>query len=180
MKVGGRHYRSIELSEDGWSVLVVDQTLLPFEFKQRRLTALAEAAAAIRDMIVRGAPLIGATAAYGVALAMRTDASNAGLQQALEVLRATRPTAVNLQWALTRMGQALQGVSASERAARAHHEAAAIADEDVENCRLIGRHGASIIGDLARRHPGRPVNVLTHCNAGWLACVEGGTALGAV
>ena len=180
MKVGGRHYRSIELAEDDWSVLVVDQTRLPFEFTQRRLTTLAEAAEAIRDMIVRGAPLIGATAAYGVALAMRTDASDAGLQHALEVLRATRPTAVNLQWALARMATALQAVSTGERAARAYREAATIADEDVENCRQIGLHGAAIIRELARRNPARPVNVLTHCNAGWLACVDWGTALAAV
>ena len=113
MKVGGRHYRSIELAEDGWSVLVVDQTKLPFEFGQRRLATLAEAADAIRDMVVRGAPLIGATAAYGVALAMRTDSSNEGLQHAIEVLAATRPTAVNLQWALARMAGALRSVPAS-------------------------------------------------------------------
>ena len=115
MKVGGRHYRSIELAEDGWSVLVVDQTKLPFEFGQRRLATLAEAADAIRDMVVRGAPLIGATAAYGVALAMRTDASNEGLQHAIEVLAATRPTAVNLQWALARMAGVLRSVPARSR-----------------------------------------------------------------
>lgn len=180
MKVGGRHCRSIELAEDGWSVLVVDQTRLPFEFGQRRLTTLSEAADAIRVMVVRGAPLIGATAAYGVALAMRTDPSNEGLQHAIEVLAATRPTAVNLQWALARMAGVLHSVPASERAKLAYREAAAIADEDVENCRLIGRHGATVIGELARRHPGRPVNVLTHCNAGWLACVDWGTALAAI
>jgi methylthioribose-1-phosphate isomerase len=180
MKVGGRHYRSIELAEDGWSVLVVDQIRLPFEFVQRRLATLAEAAEAIRTMVVRGAPLIGATAAYGVALAMRTDSSDEGLKHALEVLGATRPTAVNLQWALARMAGVLRGVPARERAARAYREAAAIADEDVESCRLIGRHGAAVIAEHARRHPGRPINVLTHCNAGWLACVDWGTALAAV
>jgi methylthioribose-1-phosphate isomerase len=180
MKVGNRHYRSIELAEDGWSVLVVDQTRLPFEFGQRRLTTLAEAADAIREMVVRGAPLIGATAAYGVALALRSDASNEALQHAIEVLAATRPTAVNLQWALARMAEALRSVPAGERAKVAYREAGAIADEDVENCRRIGRHGAEVIGELARRHPGRPVNVLTHCNAGWLACVDWGTALAAI
>jgi methylthioribose-1-phosphate isomerase len=180
MKVSGRHYRSIELAEDGWSVLVVDQTKLPFEFRQRRLATLFEAADAIRDMVVRGAPLIGATAAYGVALALRVDASNEGLQRALDMLRATRPTAVNLQWALARMAGVLRLVPPDQRAERAYREAAAIADEDVESCRLIGRHGAAVIGDIARRNPGRPVNVLTHCNAGWLACVDWGTALAAV
>ena len=180
MKVGGRHYRSIELAEDGWSVLVVDQTRLPFEFGQRRLATLAEAAEAIRDMVVRGAPLIGATAAYGVALAMRTDSSDANLKHALESLAATRPTAVNLQWALARMAGVLRPAPTGQRAALAYREAAAIADEDVESCRLIGQHGAAVIGDLARHHPDRPVNVLTHCNAGWLACVDWGTALAAV
>jgi methylthioribose-1-phosphate isomerase len=111
---------------------------------------------------------------------MRTDASTAALQHALEELRATRPTAVNLQWALARMASVLQPAAARERAALAYREAAAIADEDVENCRLIGRHGAAVIAQVARHHPERPVNVLTHCNAGWLACVDWGTALAAV
>jgi methylthioribose-1-phosphate isomerase len=131
-------------------------------------------------MVVRGAPLIGATAAYGVAIAMRADGSNVSLQNALEVLGATRPTAVNLQWALARMAKVLRTVSPNERAAIAYREAAAIADEDVESCRQIGRHGAAIISEAAQRHPGRPVNILTHCNAGWLACVDWGTALAAV
>src|SRR6201988_4165322 len=107
MKVGGRHYRSIELAEDGWSLLVIDQIRLPFEFGQRRLATLAEAAEAIRHMVVRGAPLIGATAAYGVALAMRADASDAALDRARETLIAARPTAINLKWALDEMCRTL-------------------------------------------------------------------------
>ena len=180
MKVGGRHYRSIELAEDGWSVLVIDQTRLPFEFGQKRLATMAEAADAIRHMIVRGAPLIGATAAYGVALAMRTNPSDANLKHALETLAATRPTAVNLQWALSRMAGVVKPAPTGERAALAHAEADAIADEDVETCRRIGLHGAAVIAEQARRHPDRPVNILTHCNAGWLACVDWGTALAAI
>src|SRR5262245_25363106 len=132
MKVGGRHYRSIELAEDGWSVLVIDQIKLPFEFGQRRLTTPAEAADAIRDMVVRGAPRIGATAAYGVALAMRTDPSDANLTHTLESLAATRPTAVNLRWALVRMADVLRPAQPAQRAALAYREAAAICDEDVE------------------------------------------------
>jgi methylthioribose-1-phosphate isomerase len=174
MNIDGRHYRTIW--PDGDAVRVIDQTRLPFAFETRRLAAMAEAAEAIRTMVVRGAPLIGATAAYGVALAMLRDASDAGLDEALRVLGATRPTAVNLHWALERMSRALRPLGRGERAERAFAEAARIADEDVACCRAIGEHGAALIRAAAAR-TGGPVNVLTHCNAGWLATVDWGTAL---
>jgi methylthioribose-1-phosphate isomerase len=174
MRIEGRHYRTI-WPEDG-AVMVIDQTKLPFAFELKRLETFAEAAEAIRTMVVRGAPLIGATAAYGVALSMRANASDVSLDEAVRVLGAARPTAVNLHWALQRMTRALRPLPPRERAQRAFAEAAGIADEDVECCRAIGKHGAAIIREIAARKGG-PVNVLTHCNAGWLATVDWGTAL---
>ncbi|MFA7601466.1 MAG: S-methyl-5-thioribose-1-phosphate isomerase [Novosphingobium sp.] len=173
MKVGSEHYRSIWV-EDG-TVRIIDQTRLPHEFVVRTLDTLDEAAVAIRDMQVRGAPLIGATAAYGIAIAMRADASDAGLAGAVETLMATRPTAVNLRWALEDMAAHLREVAPSARAEAAIARAAAIADEDVAINTAIGVHGLAPIRDIAARKRG-PVNVLTHCNAGWLATVDWGTA----
>jgi len=138
MKIEGRHYRTIWPDRNG-GVIVIDQTKLPFAFELKRLETTADAAEAIRAMIVRGAPLIGATAAYGVALAMRTDASDANLDESGRVLGATRPTAVNLHWALQRMARVLRPIPPRDRATRAFEEAAGIADEDVECCRAIGR-----------------------------------------
>lgn len=180
MRVGDRHYRSIFPDADGESVLVVDQTRLPFEFELKRLTSLADAASAITTMVVRGAPLIGVTAAYGMALAMRADASDQGLANALDVLARTRPTAVNLHWALARVARVLKATPPAGRRKRAYAEAAAMADEDVEACKAIGRHGAQVLAAIAARRPGQPVNVLTHCNTGWLACVDWGTALSVI
>lgn len=177
MNVEGRHYRTIWPAEDGRGVMVIDQTKLPFAFEVKRLETMPEAADAIRIMVVRGAPLIGATAAYGVALAMEADPSDASLGEAVATLGAARPTAVNLHWALQRMVRILRPLAPSERARQAHEEAARIADEDVDCCRSIGQHGGGLIGDIATRKSGRPVNVLTHCNAGWLATVDWGTAL---
>lgn len=178
MKIGGRHYRTIWLDADGWGVVVIDQTRLPFHFETVRLASADEAAEAIRRMTVRGAPLIGATAAYGVALAMRVDASDAALERALALLAATRPTAVNLHWALARMRRSLAHLPEARRAAAGYAEAAAICDEDVALCRAIGEHGLGLIREIAARKPaGQPVNILTHCNAGWLATVDWGTAL---
>lgn len=175
MRVGGQAYRTIW--QEGDAYVVIDQTRLPHRFETARLTGMEDAARAIRTMIVRGAPLIGATAACGVALAMRDDASDAGLARACEVLGATRPTAVNLKWAIERMRVALAPLPASARSDRAYALAAEICDEDVARCRQIGEHGAAWIEAAAKKRPGRPVNVLTHCNAGWLACVDYGTAL---
>jgi methylthioribose-1-phosphate isomerase len=180
MKVGGRHYRTIFMADDGEAVLAIDQTKLPFAFTLTSLRSVDEAAAAIRTMIVRGAPLIGATAAYGVALAMRADPSDPALERATAVLAATRPTAINLHWALARMARVLRPVPRQLRAAAAFEEAARIADEDVACCRAIGEHGAALIRAIAARKQGGPVNVLTHCNAGWLACIDWGTALSPV
>ena len=181
MLVRGQPYRTIWPADAGGDVAVIDQTRLPFEFEVRTLRSVAEAAAAIRDMVVRGAPLIGVTAAYGMALAMREDASDANLAAASTLLVATRPTAVNLRWAAARMQRLLSQVAREGRVARAYAEAAAIADEDVAACAAIGRHGLQVLRAIADRDArGRPLNVLTHCNAGWLACVDWGTALAPV
>lgn len=178
MRVSGEHFRTIWLTETG-AVRVIDQSRLPFEFSVIDLETLADAERAISTMVVRGAPLIGATAAYGMALAARSNASDAYLDEAARILRSTRPTAINLAWAVTRMREALAGAHPSERADLALREAAAICDADVEQCRSIGAHGLEIIRGLAKT-AGRRINVLTHCNAGWLACVDWGTALSPV
>ncbi len=176
MKIDGTPYRSVWLDEqDGWSVRILDQTKLPWTVDILRLTTVAAAAHAIRSMQVRGAPLIGAVAAYGLCLALRADASPEAMERDAAMLGATRPTAVNLQWALDRMLAVLRPVASADRVALAYREAAAIADEDVAMCAAIGRHGLGLITDFAQ--PGRRVNVLTHCNAGWLATVDWGTAL---
>src|SRR5579871_1153910 len=176
MKIAGRAYRTIWPDGED-TVTVIDQTRLPFEFATLQLKTATDAAHAIKTMNVRGAPLIGATAAYGVALAMREDASDENLDRTFDLLMATRPTAVNLRWALERMRAALRNRPRSERAPLAWKEAARIADEDVDTCRRIGEHGLAILRDAAAKKDGKPLNVLTHCNAGWLATVDWGTAL---
>ena len=177
MKVDGRPYRTIWLNEDGSSVDVIDQRWLPHEFKVATLRSVAEAATAIRDMWVRGAPLIGATAAYGLALAMHEDPSDAALDAAHEKLAATRPTAINLRWALDAVRKLLAPLAPQARAAAAYAEAKRIANEDVEINRAIGAHGLKILRRVAAdKKAGEPVNILTHCNAGWLATVDYGTA----
>ena len=178
MKVDGKPYRTIWLNEDGISVSVIDQTLLPHRFKIVQWHTLEDVAKGIHDMVVRGAPLIGASAGYGVALGMLRDPSDKGFQRAYEVLFASRPTAVNLRWALDRMRDALLLLDPNDRAAAAFTVAATICDEDVSACSAIGEYGRSLIEqawDNAGRS--RPVNLLTHCNAGWLATVDWGTAL---
>ncbi|HEY2210255.1 MAG TPA: S-methyl-5-thioribose-1-phosphate isomerase [Bradyrhizobium sp.] len=177
MKVDGRRFRSIWLEPDGWSVSAIDQRRLPHDFVVARLTTCNSAADAIRSMLVRGAPLIGATAAYGMALAMRADGSDAALDHAYNTLIATRPTAINLQWALDEMRLALRPLPSSERAAVAYSRAAGIAEQDIAINRGIGQHGLALIEAIAgTKKPGERVNVLTHCNAGWLATVDWGTA----
>ena len=176
MKINGKAWRAIWPEGEG-AVGVIDQTRLPHEFATLTLKSKEDAAHAIKTMVVRGAPLIGATAAYGMALAMREDASDDALTKAHDMLLATRPTAVNLRWALTRMCDALRNRPRSERAALAWQEAARICDEDVDVCRRIGEHGVKLIRDIAAKKKGARVNILTHCNAGWLACVDWGTAL---
>ncbi len=164
--------------EDGDSVLILDQTLLPTRLAQVRLSTLSEAAHAIRSMQVRGAPLIGATAAYGVALAMRADAADAALAACLATLAQTRPTAVNLRWALARMAALLSPLPQAQRAVAAWREAGEIAAEDAATNAAIGQHGLTVLRQLAIR--GRPIELMTHCNAGWLATVAHGTALAPV
>ena len=177
MKVNGRHTRSIWVEPDGDTVAVIDQTVLPHRFVTLRLTTLDDAARAIKSMQVRGAPLIGATAAYGVALALRADASDEALERAYGTLIATRPTAINLKWALHEMMAAVRNRPRAERVAAAYRRAAEICDEDVAINQAIGRHGLKLIEAVAaKKRPGERVNVLTHCNAGWLATVDFGTA----
>ena len=178
MNVNGKPYRTIWLAQDGRTVEIIDQTRLPHEFSVVALRGLNDAAHAIRAMLVRGAPLIGAAAAYGMALAMAEDAGDAYLAQAYDTLYATRPTAVNLRWGLDRMRAVLAPLPPAQRVAAAYAEAAAVADEDVAICRALGEHGAALIeAAAAKKAPGEPVNILTHCNAGWLATVDWGTAL---
>jgi methylthioribose-1-phosphate isomerase len=177
MKVDGKHTRTVWLEADGWSVGTIDQTQLPHRYATITLRSVAEAAHAIRSMQVRGAPLIGAIAAYGMALALREDASDAALENAYALLIATRPTAVNLKWALDEMMAAVRNQPRRDRLAAAYARAAAIADEDVAINAAIGRNGLKLIEAIAaKKKPGTRVNVLTHCNAGWLATVDWGTA----
>jgi methylthioribose-1-phosphate isomerase len=177
MKVDGKAMRSIWLEPDGWSVGIIDQTALPHRLITMRLTTLDEVAHAIRAMLIRGAPLIGATAAYGICLALRQDASDEALDRAYAVLIATRPTAINLKWALDEMMAAVRNRPRAERSAAAYRRAAEISEEDVAINTAIGRNGLPLIEALAaRKKPGERVNVLTHCNAGWLAAVDVGTA----
>jgi methylthioribose-1-phosphate isomerase len=176
VKVNGVPYRSIFLDDDGWSVRIVDQTALPHDFRIRRLTDVEGVARAISEMQVRGAPLIGAAAAYGLALALRRGAADPALARARELLLSTRPTAVNLRWALDRVSEAVRPLAPEGRAEAAYRLAGEIAEADVERNRRIGEHGIPLIRALAGRHPDRPVEILTHCNAGWLATVDWGTA----
>jgi methylthioribose-1-phosphate isomerase len=178
MNINGRHYRSIWPAVDG-AVEFIDQRVLPFDFVVGRLATLADAIDAIRGMAVRGAPLIGVAGAYGLALAMRADSSDAELARGHELLNEARPTAVNLRWALDRMHAALALLPPAQRADAAWQEANRIADEDVEINRALGRHGARLIAERHRQLQ-RPVGVLTHCNAGWIATVDFGTALSAI
>ncbi len=175
MLIHGRPMRTIWRAADG-AVEIIDQTVLPHRVEILRLTDLDHTVTAIADMHVRGAPLIGATAAWGLALALRADPTDAALAEARRKLADSRPTAVNLAWALERVEALVSGLPESERAAAAGAEAAAITEEDVAACRAIGEHGADLIEAIAGR-VGRTVNILTHCNAGWLATVDWGTAL---
>ncbi len=177
MKINGKSTRTIWLEPDGWAVGIIDQTQLPHRYVTARLSTLEEAARAIKTMQVRGAPLIGAAAAYGLCLALRADASDENLERARAALLATRPTAVNLKWALDEVTAAVRNRPRELRVAAAYQRAAEICDEDVAINEAIGRHGMTLIADIARRKkPGEPVNVLTHCNAGFLATVDLGTA----
>lgn len=181
MKIDGKPMRTIWLEADSASVGIIDQTQLPHRFVTLTLTTLDDAAHAIKSMQVRGAPLIGATAAYGVWLAMQADASDDSLERAYATLHATRPTAINLKWALDEMTATLRNRPHGERAAVALQRAGEIAEEDIAINQAIGRHGSALIEAIAAtKKNGERVNVLTHCNAGWLAAVDWGTALAPV
>jgi methylthioribose-1-phosphate isomerase len=178
MKVGGQPYRTIWPVADGRTVEIIDQTRLPHAFVTISLETFDDAARAISDMQVRGAPLIGATAAYGMSLAANADASDAALKEAAQTLAATRPTAVNLRWALDNMMTVLGQHPPERRADAAWRRAAGICDDDVAICSAIGDHGLELLRAAwdSKSQSGR-LNVLTHCNAGWLATVDWGTAL---
>ena len=177
MNVHGAPYRTIWVGDDGRSVHIIDQTRLPHEFVTRMLNTVADAAEAIRNMRVRGAPLIGATAAYGVCLALAEDPSDTSLTRAREMLLATRPTAVNLRWALDEMRAAVSALPVGDRLDAAYAKGAAICDDDVATCEAIGDHGLSLVREAWEAiGRSRPVEILTHCNAGWLATVDWGTA----
>jgi methylthioribose-1-phosphate isomerase len=176
MKINGIPFRSIRLDEaDGWSIRILDQTKLPWQVEWLRLIDEDQVAHAIRSMQVRGAPLIGAVAAYGLALAMRRD--SAALEPVAAMLGETRPTAINLRWALEKMLGVLRPLPTVAREAAAYAEATAICDDDAATCEAIGLHGLPLLQDIAARKPGKRVNILTHCNAGWIATVDWGTAL---
>ena len=178
MQVNTVPTRTLRPAPDARAVDIIDQTALPHAYRILRLATLDDAAHAIRAMQVRGAPLIGVTAAYGLALALAQRPDDASLNAALDTLAATRPTAVNLNWALERMQERLAPLAAGERADAAWHEAALIAEEDVAQCRHIGEHGLALLRPLAARRD--RLEIMTHCNAGWLACVDYGTALAPV
>lgn len=178
MKVDGKSYRSIWLNADGATVEVIDQTLLPHRFVIRSLSNLTDAEHAIKTMIVRGAPLIGATAAYGMALAMASDASDTMLEEAHGRLLRARPTAVNLRWALDEMTAVLTPLAPAKRKQAAYQRATQICDEDVALNGAIGEHGLKLIVEIAaKKNANTIINIMTHCNAGWLATVDWGTAL---
>jgi methylthioribose-1-phosphate isomerase len=177
MKISGKHYRTIWLAADGWSIEVIEQTKLPHHFETIGLKSAQDCARAISSMQVRGAPLIGACAAYGVAMALRHDPSDSHLSQTIAFLAEQRPTAINLRWALEEMRRAVVKLPPKERAATAYRRAARLCDDDVETCRNIGVHGLEIVHKLAAtKKKGEALNILTHCNAGWIACVDWGTA----
>ena len=185
MNVEGKHYRTIWTEGTGAdeTLFIIDQTALPHEFRVKALHTVEDVCLAIRDMWVRGAGLIGATAAWGVWIAARTAPMKdfeGFMERSMAALRATRPTASNLAWALERQKKAMDGLIGDDAVQAAHDEAQAIADEDAEFCRRIGMHGLGLIEAAAALHPGRVVNILTHCNAGWLAFVDYGSALSPV
>jgi methylthioribose-1-phosphate isomerase len=178
MLIDGKWTCSVWIEPDGWSIGIIDQTKLPHVVDTLRLATLADAVHAISSMQTRGAPMIGVVAAYGLCLALRADASDAGMEQAYAMLLSTRPTAVNLKWALDEVVAAVRNRPRSERVAAAYARAATICREDIADNEAIGRHGLAVIeGVAAAKPPGGRVNVLTHCNAGWLATVDWGTAM---
>ncbi|MDF7775659.1 S-methyl-5-thioribose-1-phosphate isomerase [Sphingomonas sp. AOB5] len=176
MILEGQPTRSIMRTADGTGARILDQRKLPWEIVWVELFSSDEAAVAIREMWTRGAPMIGATAAYGFAMALDVDPSDSALNAAYDQLLETRPTAINLRWALDEVRKAVEPLAPEARAEAAWLRADAICDEDAELCRAIGEHGLALFRELHAKHPDRPLNILTHCNAGWLATVDYGTA----
>ena len=174
MKIDGTSYRSIWLAENGWSFHIFDQRKLPWKLEIMEITTIDQAATAIKDMLTRGAPLLAMTAAYGLCLALREDASDASLKKNYKKLLETRPTAVNLRWTLDEMLKAVKPTSGKDRVDAAYKRAVELCDEDVAINKAIGEHGLPPIRDIAKKK--KTVNILTHCNAGWLATVDHGTA----
>jgi methylthioribose-1-phosphate isomerase len=178
MNYQGKRWRTIWRNDDEATIGVIDQRLLPHKFETLTLRTMEECAEAIRNMTVRGAPLIGATAAYGICFALRDDPGDAGLAAAYAALHRTRPTAINLKWALDQMQVTVAQLPPEKRLERAWQKAAELCDEDVAVCEAIGRHGLAVFREILTKKPiGSKLNILTHCNAGWLACVDWGTAL---
>ncbi len=181
MKINGKAWRTIWLEQNGAYVGVIDQRKLPHKLAKHYIYNHHDAAEAIQKMIVRGAPLIGVTAAYGLMLALQKDPSDQSLESAFSELIATRPTAINLQWSLKRVSKLVKSLPLAKRAKAAQKEADAIAEEDVLMCEAIGDHGLEVLKKLSKDKPlemrNKPLNILTHCNAGWLATVDWGTAL---
>jgi methylthioribose-1-phosphate isomerase len=180
MKVGGQHFRSIWLTKEHQAVMVIDQQQLPFRFELKQLNTVTDAATAISDMVVRGAPLIGATAACGLLLAAAKDPSEDYLSNAAKVLVAARPTAINLRWAVDRILPRILAVAPSDRLGLARVQVGTLCEEDITRNSRIGDHGFELLKELSLQKSNtqpQPLNILTHCNAGWLATVDWGTAL---
>ncbi|NNC36365.1 MAG: S-methyl-5-thioribose-1-phosphate isomerase [Acidimicrobiales bacterium] len=177
MNVNGKPMRTIWVGDDGKSVTIIDQTYLPHKLQTTDLNTLEDAVSAIADMKVRGAPCIGATAAYGMAVAVRNDPSEAAIKQAYDALNAARPTAVNLKWALDECMDTIDGLDESDRASALFQRAGEICDEDVDICSKIGDYGLDLLKNISKEKEGDTVNILTHCNAGWVATVDWGTAI---
>ena len=176
MKLNGQQTRSIMRTADGRGARILDQRKLPWEVLWVELRTPDDAFRAIREMWTRGAPLIGHVGAYGLAIGLASDPSDANLEATYAMLNAARPTAVNLRWALDAVADAVRPLASTARAAAAFARADAIVEEDVGLSRAIGEHGLALFRDLHAKHPDRPLNVLTHCNAGWLATADYGTA----
>jgi len=177
MNVDGQQLRPIWLDSDGCTVKVIDQRQLPHDLVIIEITTVAQVVDAIRQMVVRGAPLIGATGAYGVLTALLTASDDSAFLESCRRIKEARPTAVNLAWAVDRMLDAIPMEGDRQvRLEAVRAEAARVAEEEVDRCRRIGEHGARLVADISIAKKGKTVNILTHCNAGWLACVEWGTA----
>lgn len=175
MKIGGKHYRSIAVNDDGWSVRIFDQQKLPWNLVHLNLETMEQAAYAIKEMQTRGAPMLAMTGAYGLALALRENPSDEHLKKSYDTLLATRPTAVNLRWALDEVMQVVKSLPESQREAAAYKRAGEMCDEDVEINRNIGLNGLTLLQSLSDEKGGDVINIMTHCNAGWLATVDYGT-----